>query len=123
MSTSTSGIHGPAPNVAGESQASDQAPQPRPQATPDQPHKAQVVPDTLLDHRPYLAECSCGTQGRFREEATAYDWINVHLEKYDQPPIQKTEPPPPAQEGETTAASTSKTGGGAWEHRGGHQRK
>lgn len=84
-------------------------------------HKAQVIPnDTTVDQMPFLAECSCGTQGHFREENEAYLWIDRHLAKYHQPLIQKTQAPATASgAGSTTAPQSqtkptapSKTGGG-----------
>lgn len=54
-------------------------------------HTAEVVADTKLDNLPFFAHCSCGTEGRFRDEPIAYLWINRHLEEYGEPLIHPTE--------------------------------
>lgn len=46
------------------------------------PHIAAVIPDDRLDQMHFLAKCSCGTEGRFRQEQQAFQWINQHLAPY-----------------------------------------
>lgn len=76
-------------------------------------HKAQVIPDdTVIEQMPYLAECSCGTEGRFRTEDEAYLWINRHLVKYNQPPLEKTQAPAAG-----TAPQESHQARGQFQHR------
>lgn len=46
------------------------------------PHIAAVIPDDRFEQMHFLAKCSCGTEGRFRQETQAFQWINRHLEPY-----------------------------------------
>ena len=52
-------------------------------------HTAQVVLDGKHDRQPFLAHCSCGTEGRFRYQEAAYNWIDGHLQWQDEPPVSR----------------------------------